>query len=322
MKLRDFYEFNSQIKGTNDLVKGSIVFLVDKDTMNSLINEFNKNNTRKLKKFEYNGMVVNCYNDAITNYLEELGLSQYKDTVEDVYDTELGDLEVIGIQFDEYNGIEVELKMSEDIFNEYKRYFMYTETHDEDDFEDQKMYSIVLETEEFIEKQCSDNSLDMAKRMFTFLENNVDENGFRLFLVEHTEDEDPTDLIEEGKGILDVYTEMPSSVEDAIIDGIKESFKPLGMRGKLYNLYDVDVVSDTELCCIVQSRLNPELYVNFYSGIMRQGNEITFKANEEHRMYRISHGKQLDMFTAKDLEIFTDMLKYTKDMVEGTVIEV
>lgn len=136
MKLRDFYEFNSQIKGDNDLVKGSIVFLVDKDTMNSLINEFNKNNTRKLKKFEYNGMVVNCYNDVITNYLEELGLSQYEDTVEDVYDTEIGDLEVIGIQSDEYNGIEVELKMSEEIFNEYKRYFMCVETHDEDEFED------------------------------------------------------------------------------------------------------------------------------------------------------------------------------------------
>lgn len=184
------------------------------------------------------------------------------------------------------------------------------------------MYSIVLETEEFIEKQCSFESLDRAKRMFTFLENNVDENGFRLFLVEHTKDEDPTDLIEENRGILDVYTEMPSSVEDTIIEGIRESFKPLGMRGKLYNLYDVAVCTDTELCCIVQSRLNPELYINFYSGIMRQGSEITFKANDEHRMYRISHGKQLDIFSAKDLEIFSNMLKYTKDMVEGTVIEV
>ena len=136
MKLRDFYEFNSQIKGTNDLVKGAIVFLIDRDTMNSLIKEFNKNNTRKLKKFEYNGMVVNYYNDAITNYLEELGISRDEDTVEDVYDTEIGDLEVIGVQSDEYDGIEVELKMSDDIFNEYKRCFMHEETHDEDDFED------------------------------------------------------------------------------------------------------------------------------------------------------------------------------------------
>ena len=136
MKLRDFYEFNSQIKGDNDLVKGSIIFLIDKDTMNSLIKEFNMNNTRKLKKFKYNGMVVNYYNDAIANYLEELGISQDEDTVEDVYDTEIGDLEVIGVQSDEYDGIEVELKMSDDIFNEYKRYFMHTETHDEDDFED------------------------------------------------------------------------------------------------------------------------------------------------------------------------------------------
>lgn len=55
---------------------------------------------------------------------------------------------------------------------------------------------------------------------------------------------------------------------------------------------------------------------------MRQGSEITFKANDEHRMYRIFHGKQLDIFTSKDLEIFTDMLKYTKDMIEGTVVEV
>lgn len=94
------------------------------------------------------------------------------------------------------------------------------------------MYSIVLETEEFIEKQCTFDSLNRAQEMFTFLENNVDENRFRLFLVEHTEDEDPTDLIEENRGILDVYRELPSIVEDTIIDGVRESFKPLGMRGK------------------------------------------------------------------------------------------
>lgn len=136
MKLREFYEFNSQIKGVNDLVTATCIFLIDKDTMNSLINEFNKNNDRKLKKFEYNGMVVNCYNDVIANYLEELGLSEGEDTIEDVYDTELGDLEINDVYADEYNGIEVELKMPESIFNEYKRYFLYEETHCEDEFED------------------------------------------------------------------------------------------------------------------------------------------------------------------------------------------
>lgn len=135
MKLRDFYEFNSQIKGDNDLVKGSVVFLIDRDTMNSLIKEYNKNNDRKLKKFEYNALVVNFYNDAITEGLEELGISQDENTVEDVYDV-LGDLEVLGIEADEYDGIEVELKMPENIFNEYKRYFMHAESHFDDDFED------------------------------------------------------------------------------------------------------------------------------------------------------------------------------------------
>lgn len=136
MKLRDFYEFNSQIKGTNDLVKATCIFSIDKDTMNSLINEFNQNNTRKLKKFEYNGLCVNFYNCAIADILEELGLSEGEDTIEDVYDTDLGDLEILDVYSDEYNGIEVELKMPEYIFNEYKRYFMYEETHCEDEFED------------------------------------------------------------------------------------------------------------------------------------------------------------------------------------------
>lgn len=181
------------------------------------------------------------------------------------------------------------------------------------------MYSIVLETSEFIEKQCSFQFLERAKGMFSLMKDNVDENGFRLFLVEHTKDEDPTDLIEENRGILDVYQQLPSSLEDTIVEEIRKSFKPLGMRGKLYNLYDVVVCPDSKLSCIVQSRLNPELYINFYSEIIH-GDTITFKAQEEFRLYKLSHGEQLDIFTAKDLEIFTNMLKYTKDMVEGIEI--
>ncbi len=136
MKLRDFYEFNSQIKGVNDLVKATCIFSIDKDTMNSLIKEFNKSNTRKLKKFEYNGLCINFYNNGITECLEELGLSEGEDTVEDIYDSVLGDLEITDVYSDEYNGIQVEMKMPESIFNEYKRYFLYEETHDEDEFEE------------------------------------------------------------------------------------------------------------------------------------------------------------------------------------------
>lgn len=134
MKLRDFYEFNSQIKGVNDLVKATCIFLIDKNNMNSLIEEFNKNNDRKLKKFEYNGLCINFYNNGITNCLEELGVSG--DTVEDIYNTELGDLEINDVYADEYNGIEVELKMPESIFNVYKLYFLHEENHLDDEFED------------------------------------------------------------------------------------------------------------------------------------------------------------------------------------------
>lgn len=182
------------------------------------------------------------------------------------------------------------------------------------------MYSIILETPEFIEKQCSFPILDSAHRMFTFLQSNTDESDFTLFLIKHTKDEDPTDVLEEGRGIIDYYQELSEISKDIIIEEIRKLFKPLGMRGKLYNLVDVEV-TNTRLYCKIQSRLIPELYIEFYSEIIYHCNKIISKASEEHEIYRLSQGKKLDIFTAKDLEIFSDMLKYAKDMIDGTEIE-
>ena len=197
------------------------------------------------------------------------------------------------------------------------------------------MYSILLETPEFIEKQYSYTSLERAQKMFELAQEDTDESDFTLYLVEHNEGDDPTDLIEEGKGILGRYSVSSISEEhnepeidvkitpSEIIKEVRIAFKPLGMRGKYYNLVDVIIPKglNDKIYCIVQSRLNPELYIEFYSEII-YGDTITFKAGEEHRMYRLSQGIETNILTAKDLEIFTDMLKYTKDMVEGTEIEV
>lgn len=194
------------------------------------------------------------------------------------------------------------------------------------------MYSIVLETPEFIEKQYSYTSLDRAQKMFELAQEDTDESDFTLYLVEHNEGDDPTDLIEEGKGILGRYSVSSISEEpetdvkitpSEIIKEVRIAFKPLGMRGKYYNLVDVIIPKglNDKIYCIVQSRLNPELYIEFYSEIIYE-DTITFKAQEEHRMFRLSQGIETNILTAKDLEIFADMLKYTKDMVEGTIVEV
>jgi hypothetical protein len=68
------------------------------------------------------------------------------------------------------------------------------------------MYSIVLDTPEFMEKQYSCTSLDRAQKMFALAQEDTDESDFTLYLVEHNEDDDPTDLIEEGKGIIGRYS--------------------------------------------------------------------------------------------------------------------
>jgi hypothetical protein len=68
------------------------------------------------------------------------------------------------------------------------------------------MYSIVLDTPEFMEKQYSCTSLDRAMKMFSLMKEDTEEADFVLYLVEHNDDEDPTDLIEEGKGIIGRYS--------------------------------------------------------------------------------------------------------------------
>ena len=64
------------------------------------------------------------------------------------------------------------------------------------------LYSIILDTPEFIEKEYTTSDLERAKRMFELMHEDEDEPDYSLYLVEHTEDDDPIDLLEEDKGVI------------------------------------------------------------------------------------------------------------------------
>ena len=186
------------------------------------------------------------------------------------------------------------------------------------------MYSIVLDTPEFMEKQCSFKSLDRAQKMFSLMKEDTDEADFTLYIVEHNEEEDPTDLIEEGRGILSYYSETNNSETKEptpfdIIKEVKKSFKPLGMRGQYYNLNDVNITEDM-IFCHLQSRVNSELFVDIGAKIVKD-NSITFSPIHEYRFYRIYNGHEASMVCSlDDLQILMDMAKYGIDMLENTEI--
>lgn len=64
------------------------------------------------------------------------------------------------------------------------------------------LYSIILDTPEFIEKEYTTSNLERAKGMFELMHEDTDEPDYSLYLVEHTEDDDPVDLLEEDKGVI------------------------------------------------------------------------------------------------------------------------
>jgi hypothetical protein len=185
------------------------------------------------------------------------------------------------------------------------------------------MYSIVLETPEFIEKQCSFKTLDRAQKMFSLMKEDTEEADFTLYIVEHNEEEDPTDLIEEDRGIITRYSEANYDKEPTpfdIIKEVKKSFKPLGMRGQYYNLVDVNITNDM-IFCHLQSRVNSELFVDIGAKIVKD-NSITFSPIRNHRFYRIYNGHETSMVCSlDDLKILMDMVKYGIDMLENTEIE-
>jgi hypothetical protein len=161
--------------------------------------------------------------------------------------------------------------------------------------------------------------------MFDLMKEDTDESDFTLYLVEHNEDEDPTDLIEEDRGILNFYNESDNSETKGpapfdITKEVKKSFKSLGMRGQYYNLVDVNIVGDM-IFCHLQSRVNSELFVDIGAKIVKD-TCISFVPSHEHRFYRIYNGYEASMVCSlDDLKILMDMAKYGIDILENTEIE-
>lgn len=156
------------------------------------------------------------------------------------------------------------------------------------------------------------------------MKEDTDETDFTLYIVEHDEDEDPTDVLEEGRGIIGYYSETNTTKELTpfeIIQEVKKSFKPLGMRGQYYNLNDVNITKDM-IFCHLQSRVNSELYVDIGAKIVKD-NDISFVPIHDHRFYRMYNGHEASMVCSlDDLKILMDMAKYGIDMLKNTVIEV
>jgi len=107
-----------------------------------------------------------------------------------------------------------------------------------------------------------------------------------------------------------------------IINEVKKSFKPLGMRGKYYNLTKVLIVED-KIFCHIQSRLNSELYVDCGADMKTENGYINFIPFNTQKYYRLYNNHEANMVISQnDLKIFVDMSKYVIDMLKSTIVKV
>lgn len=130
MKLREFYEFAKKVSDHNDLLSSNCVFLLENKRLNGLVDEFNKFFNQELCHM-LTDWYITLDDEGILPFLEKIGFEGTSWEVEDLVKNEFfAELEVIGFSTDEYgDGCYTELKMNDEVFNEYRNYFVFVDGH-------------------------------------------------------------------------------------------------------------------------------------------------------------------------------------------------
>lgn len=130
MKLREFYEFAKKVSEHNDLLSSNCVFLLEKDRLNGLVDEFNKFFNQELCHMQTDWYIT-LDDDGILPLLWNKGFSETSWEVQDLVKNDFfAEQEVVDFTTDEYgDGCYTELKMNDELFNEYRNYFVFVDGH-------------------------------------------------------------------------------------------------------------------------------------------------------------------------------------------------
>lgn len=130
MKLREFYEFAKKVSDRNDLLSSVIQFEIKQDELNKLVDEFNEYAHQELCHMNY-GWNITLDDESILPFLEKKGFDGTSWEVQDLVKNDFfANLEVVGFVADDYgDGCYTTLKMNEELFEEYRKYFVYVDAH-------------------------------------------------------------------------------------------------------------------------------------------------------------------------------------------------
>lgn len=130
MKLREFYEFAKKVPDRNDLLSSVIQFEIKQDELNKLVDEFNEYAHQTLCHMNY-GWEITPDDESIQPFLESKGFDGTSWEVQDLVKNDFfANLEVVGFEADDYgDGCYTTLKMSDELFEEYRKYFVFVDDH-------------------------------------------------------------------------------------------------------------------------------------------------------------------------------------------------
>lgn len=130
MKLREFYEFAKKVSDRNDLLSSNILFEIEQDDLNKLVDEFNEHAHQTLCHMNYSWEITPD-DESILPFLESKGFDGTSWEVQDLVKNDFfAEQEVVGFTTDEYgDGCYTILKMSKELFEEYRNYFVFVDGH-------------------------------------------------------------------------------------------------------------------------------------------------------------------------------------------------
>jgi len=130
MKLREFYDFAKKVSDHNDLLSSNIQFEIKKDKLNELVDEFNEHFHQELGHINYEWL-ISLDDEGILPFLEKIGFDGTSWAVQDLVKNEFfAEQEVVGFTTDDYgDGCYTILKMNDELFNEYRNYFVFVDGH-------------------------------------------------------------------------------------------------------------------------------------------------------------------------------------------------
>lgn len=130
MKLKEFYEFAKKVSEHNDILSSNIQFEIKQDELNKLVDEFNELFHQELPHMNY-GWYITLDDESILPILEKIGFDGTSWEVCDLVKNDFfANLEVIGFEADDcYDCCYTILKMNEELFEEYRKYFVFVDGH-------------------------------------------------------------------------------------------------------------------------------------------------------------------------------------------------